>query len=291
MTKNPFLSSLSSIAIKDEQGVEEGAPTSFPPTLKYFLYFFLALIIAIAILFAIRSYQQAPTANIMVNPQGLTASQYSMLQQAIGEKASGNYFTADLQSLRNIAMGLSWVDEVSVERSWPQSITVTALPKQAVAKFGTERLVDAKGDVFVPADPELAEVESLVTLQGNKSQAPVIMQQMQQINNWYAPLGIKVVDIILTPRMTWLVRFDDGLRVIVDNENTAQKLMTLSQLLANQLSDKREDIQAVDLRYRNGFTIAWKLGTPSAIEAKQKHQSPLTAVQQAEVIPEGVPLD
>ena len=46
---------------------------------------------------------------------------------------------------------------------------------------------------------------SVRNLQGDIEQAPVIMQQMQQINDWYAPLEMQVEDIILTPRMTWLV--------------------------------------------------------------------------------------
>lgn len=239
---------------------------SVPGWFLYLAYVLLAVIIAASVAFAIRSYQNAPAARVYIEATGLSAPQYQTLKEALGERASGSYFTADLQSMRNIALGLSWVDEVSLARDWQRGIIVRALPKQAIAKFGTERLVDAKGQVFVPADEaELAlTTEQLVTLQGSKSQAPVIMQQMQQINDWYEPLGIEVVDIILTPRMTWIVRFDDGLRVIVDNENTAQKLLNLSQLLGNQLSEQRADIQAVDLRYKNGFTIAWKSERPQS---------------------------
>lgn len=107
-----------------------------------------------------------------------------------------------------------------------------------------------KGAVFVPADSKDLTQGRFATLQGEITQAPVIMQQMQQVNDWYTPLGMQVEDIILSPRMTWLIRFDNGLRVIVDNENTAQKLLSLSQLLGNQLSERRGEIQSVDLRYK-----------------------------------------
>ena len=236
------------------------ASFAMPKWSRYLVYILLAIIIAAVVSFAIRSYQDAPPAPIYITPTDLSSAQYQTLKATMGEQAAGSYFSADLQSMRNIALGLSWVDEVSVVRDWQRGIVVTALPKQAVAKFGTERLVDAKGQVFVPADSAATKIgsEQLVTLQGSKNQAPVIMQQMQQINDWYDPLGIKVVDIILTPRMTWIVRFDDGFRVIVDNENTAQKLLNLSQLLGNQLKSRRTDIQAVDLRYKNGFAITWK---------------------------------
>ena len=173
-----------------------------------------------------------------------------------------SFFISDWKALRDITTGLAWVDQVSISRDWQKGIVVTVLPKQAVANFGTERLVDATGNVFVPADSRDLTQEDFATLQGNMTQAPVIMQQMQQVNDWYAPLGLQVADIILSPRMTWLIRFDNGLRIIVDNENTAQKLLNLSQLLGNQLKNRRDEMQSVDLRYKNGFTITWNIAPP-----------------------------
>ncbi|MDE4455413.1 cell division protein FtsQ/DivIB [Psychrobacter sp. DAB_AL62B] len=237
-----------------------------PTTVKYF---FTVLVLGLLVLILImggKALRDAPPAAIHVSNQGLTVAQYRTLQQVMNQQSVSSFFTSDLQALRDITTGLAWVDQVSISRDWQRGIVVTALPKQAVANFGTERLVDAKGSVFVPADSRDLTQERFATLQGDIAQAPVIMQQMQQVNDWYAPLDLQVADIILSPRMTWLIRFDNGLRVIVDNENTAQKLLNLSQLLGNQLSNRREEIQSVDLRYKNGFTIAWNIAPPQNSE-------------------------
>ncbi|KRG32227.1 cell division protein FtsQ [Psychrobacter sp. P11F6] len=239
-----------------------------PTSLKYF---FMVLVLGLLVLILImggKALRDAPPASIHVNNQGLTVTQYRALQQVMNQQKVSSFFTSDLQALRDITTGMAWVDQVSISRDWQRGIVVTALPKQAVANFGTERLVDAKGAVFVPADSKDLTQERFATLQGEITQAPVIMQQMQQVNDWYAPLGMQVEDIILSPRMTWLIRFDNGLRVIVDNENTAQKLLSLSQLLGNQLSERRGEIQSVDLRYKNGFTIAWDMAQPKIDEAE-----------------------
>lgn len=234
-----------------------------PTWLKYFFTTFVIGLLLLILLMGGKALRDAPPAAIHVDTQSLSIAQHQALQQTMNQQKVSSFFTTDLQSLRDIAMGLAWVDEISVTRDWQRGIVITALPKQAVANFGTERLVDAKGAVFVPADSEELTKPHFATLQGEIIQAPVIMQQMQQINDWYVPLDMRVEDIILTPRMTWLVRFNNGLRVIVDNENTAQKLLNLSQLLNNQLADRRENMQSIDLRYKNGFTIAWKVNEPS----------------------------
>ena len=228
-------------------------------------YFFTILVLGLLVLILImggKALRDAPPAAIHVNHQGLTGAEYRALQYVMNQQSVSSFFTSDLQALRDITTGLAWVDQVSISRDWQKGIVVTVLPKQAVANFGTERLVDATGNVFVPADSRDLTQENFATLQGNMTQAPVIMQQMQQVNDWYAPLGLQVADIILSPRMTWLIRFDNGLRIIVDNENTAQKLLNLSQLLGNQLKNRRDEMQSVDLRYKNGFTITWNIAPP-----------------------------
>lgn len=228
-------------------------------------YLFLALIIGLLLLILYmggKALRDAPPAVIQVSTQGLSTVQYQKLNQAMSQQTVDSFFTTDLQALRDVAIELDWIDQASVTRDWQRGIVVAALPKQAVANFGTERLVDAKGVVFVPADGEELIQSQFATLQGEIGQAPVIMQQLQQINDWYTSLNMQVEDIILTPRMTWLIRFDSGLRVIVDNEDTAQKLLNLSHLLDNQLSTRLNNIQSIDLRYKNGFAVAWNVKEP-----------------------------
>lgn len=233
-----------------------------PTSAKYFIMAVVVALLLLILVMGAQALRDAPPAAIEVDTQNLSAAQYQALQQTMGQQTVSSFFTTDLQALRDITLGLPWVDQVSVSRDWQRGIVITALPKQAVAHFGTERLIDAKGSVYVPADSAELTRKGYATLQGERSQAPVIMQEMQQINDWFAPLDMRVADIILTPRMTWLVRFDNGLRVIVDNENTAQKLLSLSQLLGNQLSERRDEMQSIDLRYKNGFTIAWDINEP-----------------------------
>ena len=234
-----------------------------PTAVKYFFTLLVLGLLVLILIMGAKALRDAPPAEIHVNHQDLTVAEYSALQHVMNQQSVSSFFTSDLQALRDITTSLAWVDQVSISRDWQRGIVVTVLPKQAVANFGTERLVDAKGRVFVPADSKDLTQEQFATLQGDMAQAPVIMQQLQQVNDWYAPLGLQVEDIILSPRMTWLIRFDNGLRIIVDNENTAQKLLNLSQLLGNQLKDRRDEIQSVDLRYKNGFTIAWHTALPA----------------------------
>ena len=177
------------------------------------------------------------------------------LQQLLGEKADTNLLKADLQSYLAKLETVDWVGQVDVRRDWQQGIVVNVVPRQAVAKFGSERLVDANGTVFKPADSNDLNNASLMQLQGDSQNAVVMMQQIKQVSDWFMPLGMKIEEVIVTPRMAWLFRFDNGLRVLVDNDNTSEKLYRLSIMLQNQLKPQLKTLQTVDLRYKNGMAI------------------------------------
>ncbi len=227
-------------------------------SIKYSIILLVIVLLVVAYSIIIHTIKQAPIANVEISTEGLSSLQHQQLDEAMKSEQLGSYFSADLQTIRDKVTQFSWVEEVSISRDWHKGIVIETIPRQPVARFGSERLIDAKGDVYLPASSKTLTEYPLVSLQGDPKQAEVIMQQMQQVNEWFEPLGWSVEDIVLTPRMTWLIRFDSGLRLLVDGENTAQKLLNVSQVLQHQLADKRDDIQSIDSRYKNGFAISWK---------------------------------
>lgn len=226
-------------------------------SLKSWMAIAVVLFVAIFLLVANRIYQSQPD-DLVISSKNLDAAQYATLSEAMSNEEAGSFFTAVLPEIKDNVMQQDWVSQVDIEREWGKGIVITALPREPIARFGSEHLIDAEGKVYKPVSESELTQPGLIMLQGDADQSSLIMQQMQQINQWFSPLDMRVEDMVLTPRMTWAIRFDNGMRIIVDNEHTSQKLMNLSQLLQNQLANKRDDIELTDLRYKNGFVIDWK---------------------------------
>lgn len=195
----------------------------------------------------------------IANTSGLTAKEIDAVQSVVSPFGSVQLFGADLQAIHTNIAKLSWVERVSVSRNWYQGVTVAVTPRKAIANFGSGRMVDANGVVFVPADKDMLMNKNMVNLEGDPEKAMQIMTQMQHINTWYAPLGLKVKELILEPRHAWIISFDNGLKVKVDRENTEQKIYMLSVELAGKFKEVLPHIEAVDLRYKNNsFAIVPK---------------------------------
>ncbi|MEF9956170.1 MAG: FtsQ-type POTRA domain-containing protein [Acinetobacter sp.] len=174
------------------------------------------------------------------------------LQQHLSPIIQDNYFTSDLERIRDQALTVSWVDRVVVSRAWPNAIRVRVMPRHAIARWGTGRLLSDNGDVF--SEAIVKTHPNLPLLHGPVSQSKMMMRRYNEINQLY-----------LTERMTWFMQFDSGLRIIVDQDQTMNKLQRLSQLAQNDLKPVWSNISAIDLRYRNGLSIQWKNAIPPKI--------------------------
>lgn len=173
-----------------------------------------------------------------------------------------NYFTSDLEQVRDKALQISWVDNVVISRAWPNAIRIRVMPRHAIARWGTGRLLSDNGDVFSEAVSQ--NHANLPLLHGPTSQSQLMMRRYNEINQLFQPFQIHLKELYLTERMTWFMQFDSGLRIIVDQDQTMSKLQHFSQLAGKDLMPVWSQITTIDLRYRNGFAIQWKAQAPVA---------------------------
>ena len=181
----------------------------------------------------------------------------------VAPTVTANYFTSDLKTIRDRALEMSWVDRVVVSRAWPNAIRVRVMPRNAIARWGTGRLLSDSGDVFTEVTPR--NYQNLPLLHGPVSQSKMMMRRYNEINQLFLPVGVRLKELYLTERMTWFMQFDSGLRIIVDQDQTMSKLQRLSHLANSDLKPVWSNISAIDLRYRNGLAIQWKNSTAPKI--------------------------
>ncbi len=259
---------------------------NWPERLSWFgswLLLLLAFVLCVlGVLRLVQTIQAEPAAMITVAGE-LSTRQRAVLTEQLQPLVKAGYFTADLTQIRDGALSKPWVDQVTVTRHWPNGIVVRVLPRHAVARWGSGRLLSDQAVVFVEAEP--VDRRDLPMLHGPASQSQLMMQQYQQINQWFAPLGMRLQELHLTERMTWFMKFDSGLRVIVDQEQTHTKLQRLSYLAKQGLNDAWPHIAAIDLRYRNGMALQWRTGRAPLVRDGQfvLAQAPATETHSAAV--------
>ncbi|MDD2914049.1 MAG: cell division protein FtsQ/DivIB [Gallionella sp.] len=167
--------------------------------------------------------------------------------QTVRNDVQGNFFTVDIERLRQSLEKLPWVRSVSIRREFPQRLAVQLEEHQALARWNNSELVNRQGEVFV-ADSE----QILPGFIGQAGDASEVTQRYAEFSQQLATLDLQVTQLALSPRHAWQLRLNNGTVLELGREDMQQRL---ARFVAVQQSAGKFSAKYVDLRYRNGFAV------------------------------------
>jgi cell division protein FtsQ len=171
--------------------------------------------------------------------------------QVVRNEVQGNFFTVDIERLRQSLEKLSWVRNVSIRREFPRSLEVRLEEHQALARWNDAALVDQQGEVFV-ADSR----QTLPHFIGQEGTAAEVTQHYTQFSQQLAALDLQVTRLSLSPRHAWELRLSNGMVLELGREDMQQRLARFVEVYPYSLAALQDKVKYVDLRYRNGFAVS-----------------------------------
>ena len=200
----------------------------------------------------------------------------------------GNFFSVDVDALRQSLEQLSWVRRAEVRRQWPSRIEVAIEEHVPVATWGQAggQLVNSYGEVFTAtraADPELP----LPVLQGPNGLAPEMLAHFQQAEEILKPVARWPRALNVSPRLAVQLRLDDGMVVELGRQQAKapvrerlERFVEYYAVVQNAVRQRQAALGAlgvsstgaatqvavVDMRYPNGFAL--RVGAAPASENK-----------------------
>ncbi|GAB3397596.1 cell division protein FtsQ/DivIB [Massilia agilis] len=179
-------------------------------------------------------------------------------------KLKGNFFTANLDQVRNVFEAVPWVRRATVRREWPNELIVDVEEHEALGTWGEDgRLLSVKGDVFTA---NLAEADEDRTLplpafDGPPGSEKEVLARFAELRGWFAPIKLAPEALSLSSRYAWTVKLDNGMSVALGREqdrttlkNRVQRLVGIYPQLVARLQEGR--IDSIDMRYPNGLALA-----------------------------------
>lgn len=177
------------------------------------------------------------------------------LEQAVSGAIRGNFFTVDLERVRAAALKLSWVDQVTVRRIWPGTLSMWVVEQQPLAYWGKEALVNDRGDIFLP---ESAVVDTeMPRLEGPRERAGEVVAQYQAWNSRLTALDLHIRWLTLDGRGAWSVGFADGIELKLGHADTATRIDRFIRLYPRLAQAESKRVKRVDMRYANGVAVLW----------------------------------
>jgi cell division protein FtsQ len=197
------------------------------------------------------------------------------IEEAISDELGTGFFSANLNRIRNRVVDLAWVDQATVARRWPGKLVISVTEQVPAAIWGERGLLNTRGDLFV-SDARHVPAE-LPRLSGPEGQSSVVAQRYLAMREKLIPFGLDLRQVHLDARGAWQMKLSNGVDIRLGRRDVDARAALFLDVAANIISSREAEIDFVDMRYSNGFTIGWKNGSRSPIAEPQTGDTGMVA--------------
>lgn len=195
-----------------------------------------------------------------LEPSGLRHVNHLTLRSGTLGRIKGNFFTANLNSVRQAFESVPWVRRATVRREWPNELIVALEEHQALGTWGDDgRLLSVKGDVFTANVAEAEDDHALPEFDGPDGSEKEVIATYGLLSKWFAPAKLVPESLSLSSRYAWTVGLDNGMSVALGREQTRATLKERVDRLVGiypQLANRLDNIDTIDMRYQNGLALS-----------------------------------
>lgn len=174
-------------------------------------------------------------------------SELQVKQQIHGVFPAG-FISLEVVEIQQRLEQLVMVSSAQVEKVWPDTLKISLTEEAPVAIWNEQSMLNQQGNILPIAFKDL----QLPLLKGDDSN--MVMQHFLLFKRF---AKLHQLDLIALDYSAsgWLLEHNNGLRIRLDGSTAMQGLKTLETVI-DQFKLAR--IASIDMRYEQGFAVAWK---------------------------------
>ena len=181
--------------------------------------------------------------------------------------ARQGFFAVRLADAQDAVAALPWVERAEVHKRWPDVLEVRIVEHRPFARWGDDRLLSQDGELFPAA--KVKPPANLPLLDGPDARVADVVAMYNESRELFAPTGFTVRSLELDARGSWSLTLSSGAEVEIGSREARLRLTRFAGLLPQLLSQKQQPLARADLRYTNGFALAWSTPSPAPAPATQ----------------------
>ena len=236
----------------------------------------VAMGVIVATYFLSSSVLDRPIRSIEINGpfQRVTALQ---IEEAISAELEDGFVSADLTAIQQRIVELAWIDQATVARRWPSRLRITVTEQVPAATWGERGLLNVRGELFVSSVRHVP-VE-LPRLSGPKDRSGDVARRYLAVRDRLIPIGLDLRRVHLDKRGAWEMTLQNGVEVRLGRRGVEERTELFLNIVADIITGRADEIEYVDMRYSNGFTIGWNNGSNSPVADPEENADNMLALR------------
>lgn len=173
------------------------------------------------------------------------------LRQYIG----AGFFSLDIHQVQRQLHQNPWTESVSVRRVWPDRLSITIVEKKPVARWDQRHLLSDKAVVYLA---ETKAFNHLPLMHASKHNPAWVLKRFYRLQAQFNRVDERLVSLTVDSRGALEIDLSNGLKIKLGRSDIKRKIDRLVAIYQQQILPRRAQILRLDLRYSNGFAVAWK---------------------------------
>jgi cell division protein FtsQ len=173
----------------------------------------------------------------------------------------------NLDQVRHSIERIEWVDRAVVRRNWPDAIRVIVTEQVAAARWNEAGLLNARGELFIRnaryVPPELP------LLQGPDGSERIVARLYLEAQGRLLEAGLRLTGVQLDERGAWQLELANGVEVKLGRQSVDARLERFIRLASPLVAKRLAEINYVDMRYTNGFSVGWNARSALAVAPQE----------------------
>ncbi len=178
------------------------------------------------------------------------------IQSAAQPAADASLLTLDLEDLKQRIAAIDWVDTVTLQRVWPDTLKITYEEHQAAARWGDSGLLNIRGELFA-TDSGYA-FSGLPRLAGPDGSERRVAGRYLEIRDRLEGAGLVLEAIEMDARGAFEIELDGGLIVRIGREDIDGRIDRFFRFAVPELVSDFDRVAYIDMRYPKGFAVGWR---------------------------------
>ena len=190
------------------------------------------------------------------------------IEEAISDEVDQGFVGADLDRIQDSVVALPWIDQARVARRWPSRISITVTEQVPAAIWGESGLLNTRGELFVAAARHIPA--ELPRLSGPDERSAEVATRYLAVRDQLIPVGLDLRRVHMDARGSWEMTLNNGIEVRLGRRNVGERTDLFLDVVTDIITGHAKEIDYVDMRYGNGFTIGWNGGPDSPLTDPQR---------------------
>jgi cell division protein FtsQ len=233
------------------------------PTINWHaIYAFLTLCVVAAVSVALgRQLLDLPVKRLDIDGHFQHVTRLEIAAAVEPALAGKSFLTLDLADIRSRIADINWVDTVTLQRVWPDTLRIAYREHQAAARWGSNGLLNTSGELF--AEDLHREYQELPKLDGPEGSHRRVARRYLEVRDRLSRANLRLASITMDARGAFSMELDRGIRVRIGREDIEGRLERFFDVAVPSLNAELGRIAYIDMRYPKGFSVGWRTDAPT----------------------------